>query len=39
MSLAPEPTFEVPARTAEVAHAAFPKGNQYMMIRDALGIM
>ena len=39
MSLSPESTFEVPARTAEVAHAAFPKGNQYMMIRDALGIM
>ena len=39
MSLSPEPTFEVPARTAEVAHAAFPTGNQSMMIRDALGIV
>jgi transposase len=39
MSLSPEPTFEVPELTAEVAHAAFPKGNRYMTIRDALGRM
>jgi transposase len=30
-------THEIPAMTAEVAHAAFPKGNQVMKIRDELG--
>lgn len=28
---------EVPEETAEVAHRAFPKGNLYMQMRDALG--
>jgi transposase len=29
--------FEIPAETAEVARAAFPKGNAYMLMRDKLG--
>ena len=29
--------FEIPAETAEVARAAFPKGNVYVRIRDKLG--
>jgi transposase len=37
MSLAPEPTLNVPEHTAEVARAAFPRGNRYMQMRDALG--
>ena len=37
MSLPPASIFTVPERTAEIAHAAFPKGNQYIQIRDTLG--
>jgi transposase len=37
MSLPPAPIFTVPERTAEIAHAAFPKGNRYMQMRDTLG--
>jgi transposase len=37
MRLSPEPILHVPERTTEVAHAAFPRGNRYMMMRDALG--
>jgi len=37
MSLPPASLFNVPERTAEVAHAAFPKGNRYMQMRDTLG--
>ena len=37
MSLSPEPILHVPERTTEVAHAAFPRGNRYMMMRDELG--
>jgi transposase len=37
MSLAPEPTLNVPEHTAEVARAAFPRGNRYMQMRDELG--
>jgi len=33
----PQPIKEIPARTAEVARAAFPKGNPYMTLRDELG--
>ena len=39
MSLAPEPTLNVPEHTAEVARAAFPRGNRYMQMRDVLGTM
>jgi transposase len=27
----------VPERTSEIAHAAFPKGNRYIQMRDTLG--
>ena len=37
MSLHPQPIQEIPALTAEVARAAFPKGNPYMTLRDELG--
>lgn len=37
MSLRPTPCGGVPAATAAVARAAFPKGNRYLDLRDALG--
>ena len=37
MSLQPQPIPPVPAETARVAYAAFPKGNVYMQMRDELG--
>ena len=37
MSLRPTPGGEVPAATAAVARAAFPKGNHCLVLRDALG--
>jgi transposase len=37
MSLPPVSIFAVPERTSEIAHAAFPKGNRYMQMRDTLG--
>jgi transposase len=37
MSLAPEPTLNVPEHTAKVARTAFPRGNRYMRMGDALG--
>jgi transposase len=37
MSLPPASLLNVPERTAEIAHAAFPKGNRYMQMRDTLG--
>src|SRR5215468_10338661 len=37
MSLPPASLFNVPERPAEIAHAAFPKGNRYMQMRDTLG--
>ena len=37
MSLHPEPIPAVPEETVQVAHAAFPKGNIYLKIRDSLG--
>ena len=36
MSLHPKPIPPVPEETARVAHAAFPKGNIYLQIRDTL---
>ena len=36
MSLRQTPCGEVPAATAAVAHAAFPKGNRCLVLRDAL---
>ena len=35
--LAPNDIYEIPAMTAAVARAAFPKGNAVMKIRDELG--
>ena len=37
MSLRPQPIGAIPEQTARVAHAAFPKGNPYLMLRDHLG--
>ncbi|MCL4296985.1 MAG: IS1182 family transposase [Anaerolineae bacterium] len=37
MSLKPSPMQPVPAETARVARAAFPKGNPYLTLRDELG--
>lgn len=37
MSLHPLAVYLVPEETARVAHAAFPKGNGYLALRDELG--
>src|SRR5689334_6644102 len=37
MSLKPADLTEVPAETARIARAAFPKGNLYLKLRDELG--
>src|SRR2546421_1131980 len=37
MSLRPHALEPVPEETARVAHAAFPKGNPYLLLRDTLG--
>jgi transposase len=37
MSLPASPDFPIPEETVRVAHAAFPKGNVFMRMRDALG--
>jgi transposase len=37
MSLANQPIPEIPAETARVARAAFPKGNSWLKLRDELG--
>ncbi|HLL32616.1 MAG TPA: IS1182 family transposase [Streptomyces sp.] len=37
MSLRPGPVPPVPAETARVARAAFPKGNPYLRMRDEVG--
>jgi transposase len=37
MSLAPQQVPPVPEETAEVARAAFPKGNVYLQMRDEFG--
>jgi transposase len=37
MSLHPEPIDPVPEPTVRVAHAAFPKGNPYLRLRDEMG--
>ena len=38
MSLSPKPIQKVPDETYRVAHAAFPKGNIYIRMRDRLGV-
>ena len=37
MSLRAPLVYAIPEETARVAHAAFPKGNPYLLIRDTLG--
>jgi transposase len=37
MSLKPSNFVGIPAETARVAKAAFPKGNRYMLLRDTFG--
>ena len=37
MSLKPQAISPVPEETARIAHAAYPKGNVYMHMRDELG--
>ena len=37
MSLRLDPIGPIPDETVRVAHAAFPKGNLYMQMRDVLG--
>ena len=39
MSLQPQTSYAVPKHTAEVALAAFPKGNHYMQMRTELGTL
>jgi transposase len=39
MSLRPDDEFAIPAETARVAHAAFPKGNWLITLRDELGVI
>lgn len=38
MTLHPQPIPPIPEVTAQVAHAAFPKGNLYLRLRDILGV-
>ena len=37
MTLHPQDEFSIPEETVRVAHAAYPKGNVYIKMRDALG--
>lgn len=39
MSLHPRDLSVVPEETAQVARAAFPKGNPYLTLRDELGVI
>jgi len=39
MSLHPQHIQEIPEDTAKVAHAAFPKGNVYMKMRDEVKVL
>lgn len=39
MSLSPDSIGPVPAETARVARAAFPKGNVYLQLRDLVGTL
>ncbi len=40
MSLHPQfPILSVPEDTARVAHAAFRRGNPYLLLRDRLGVV
>ena len=37
MSLLPQVVYQVPEETARVARAAFPRGNPYLRLAEALG--
>ena len=37
MTLRPQPILSIPDHTATVAHAAFPNGHMYLVLRDELG--
>jgi transposase len=37
MMLQPQPQFVIPEETRRIAHAAYPHGNRYLTMRDALG--
>jgi transposase len=39
MTLQPRDWTIIPEQTAQIARAAFPKGNIYMMMRDELGVL
>jgi hypothetical protein len=39
MSLHPQPFTTGPPETARVAHAAFPRGNLYMNMREELSVI
>lgn len=39
MSLLSQPLPPIPEDTARVAHAAFPRGNTYLLLRDELGTL
>ncbi len=39
MSLHPQAFCPIPEETVRVAHAAYPKGNVYMRVRDELGVI
>lgn len=37
MTMPPQEGFSIPEETARIARAAYPKGNRYLTLRDALG--
>lgn len=37
MTMAPQPPREIPSETVELAQAVYPRGNEYMRLRDELG--
>ncbi len=37
MTLQPQDAFSIPDETIRIARAAYPKGNIYIQMRDALG--
>jgi len=39
MTLHPQHAFSIPEETVRVARAAYPQGNLYLNMRDALGTM
>lgn len=39
MALHPQDFGTIPEETARIAHAAFPKDNPYLMLRDELGVL